>query len=220
MEKAAASKRKTPTTSDSEDESDTHLDIRNEEDPLVHNEEVRNEEGDNTCTEKPNPNPEVTQPFNDFVPSPPPSPKTTTTHITITLYPPPVSTQSQTSIPLFTPIFTDSKIPPTTLATPTILVNISDMGAKTSGFSTLVSPPISLIRTNDTDMIFGDDNDDELGGFTYIPFQIRPKVKMKLLSRKGSLSPFIKRLTRCFSLPKLHLLKLIPKQWLNLCLNA
>ncbi|CAI9282766.1 unnamed protein product [Lactuca saligna] len=36
------------------------------------------------------------------------------------------------------------------------------MGAHTSGFSTHVTPPISHIRVDDTEMLFGDDEDDDL----------------------------------------------------------
>ncbi|CAI9290716.1 unnamed protein product [Lactuca saligna] len=73
--------------------------IRNEEEEPIHNEEVqnkkvRNEEGDNTQTEEPNPNLEVTQSFNDYVPSPPPSPTTFSIPIIIASCPPPFSSST------------------------------------------------------------------------------------------------------------------------------
>lgn len=92
-------------------------------------------------------NPVVNQSFNEFVPSHPPSPKTTSTPITIAPCPPPISSSQQITIPLSPPIFTDSTLPPNTSATPVVSVNVSDIGAKTSGFSTHISPPISPIRT-------------------------------------------------------------------------
>ncbi|CAI9303308.1 unnamed protein product [Lactuca saligna] len=68
--------------------------------------------------------------------------------ITIALCAPPVSSQQQTTIPLSTPMFTDSTIPPTTSIIPPFSVNVSDTGARTS--------------------------DEDLGGegVTYSPFQI------------------------------------------------
>ncbi|CAI9261830.1 unnamed protein product [Lactuca saligna] len=102
--------------------------IPNEE---VHNEDFRNE--DEILHNKENiSNPEITQPFNDSVPSPHPSPKTTSIPITITPWPL-VSTQQQTSIPLSIPLFTDSIVPSTTSAPPFVSVNVSDTGANTLG---------------------------------------------------------------------------------------
>ncbi|CAI9269315.1 unnamed protein product [Lactuca saligna] len=165
----------TPTPRESEhSESKTQSDIRIEEQETVHNEEETS-------------NPEVTQTHNDFVPSPPPSPKTTTTPITITPCPPPVTSQPQTSAPLSTPLIFDSIIPPTTSAEPLVLVNASDAGAKTLGFSTHVSPPISPLRQDDPDMIFGDEEEEDLGGFTYSPFQITTESEDETLVTKGQL---------------------------------
>ncbi|CAI9297798.1 unnamed protein product [Lactuca saligna] len=48
----------------------------------------------------------------------------------------------------------DLFVPPTTSTEPPVSINISDTGAKTSGFSTNVSPPISPLRQDDPDMIF------------------------------------------------------------------
>ncbi|CAI9284802.1 unnamed protein product [Lactuca saligna] len=195
--KQPAHKRKTPTPSESEDESDTQSDIRIEEDYPVRNEEAHNEEvhdkdvrneDDNLHNEEQISNPEVNQHLNDFVPSPPPSPKMTTTPITIAPCPPPVSSQKQTNIPLSTPLFTDSNVPPTTITKPPVSVNISDTGAKTSGFSTHVSSPISLIFPDDPDMVFRDDDntDESLGGFTYSPSKLGLKVRMSHLLRKSN----------------------------------
>ncbi|CAI9298331.1 unnamed protein product [Lactuca saligna] len=58
-------------------------------------------------------NPKLTQTNNAFVSSPPPSPKTTTTTITVAPCPPPGSSQPQSTIPLSTPLYTDSTVPPT-----------------------------------------------------------------------------------------------------------
>ncbi|CAI9259666.1 unnamed protein product [Lactuca saligna] len=88
-------------------------------------------------------NHEVTPPFNDSVPSPPPSPKTTTSiPITIAPIPPPVSSQPSTTIALSISIFTESTI----------------------------SPHTSPIRTDDSEMLFRDDEDDDLDGFTFSAF--------------------------------------------------
>ncbi|CAI9274444.1 unnamed protein product [Lactuca saligna] len=161
-----ARKRNSPNPSESEGldsktESDIRIEenqpVRNEEEEQVHNKEVRNEEGDNTRTEEPNPNREVTQTFNDSIPSPPPS--HTTSSIPITIAP----------------------------STPVVSINISNTGAKTPGFSTDVSPPISPFRTNDLDIIFGDDNNRNLGGFTCSPFQIRTESEDEDNVTKGKL---------------------------------
>ncbi|CAI9294314.1 unnamed protein product [Lactuca saligna] len=142
---AAPKRRKQPTR---KRKSPTPNLVRNEE-PRVHNDgEIMNLE--------------VTQTINEFVLSPPPSPKTTTTLITIAPCLPPVSSSQQTSIPLSTPIFTESTPPPTTSATPAISVNTSDFGARVLGFTTTyVSPPISLFRTDEPDMIYGDGDHDK-----------------------------------------------------------
>nr|KAJ0223195.1 hypothetical protein LSAT_V11C200058870 [Lactuca sativa] len=50
-------------------------------------------------------------------------------------------------------MFTDSVVPPTTSTIPLVSANVSDMGAKTSGFSTPVSPPVSPLSRNDPDMM-------------------------------------------------------------------
>ncbi|CAI9260206.1 unnamed protein product [Lactuca saligna] len=121
----------------SEDEFDTQSDIRIEKNPPVrnedvHNEFIRNEEvhnkdvcnnDDNIRNEEQTSNPKVTQHLNNFVPSHPPSPKTTTTPITIAPCPPPFSSQQQTNIPLSSPLFTDSTVPPTTSIEPPVSVN-------------------------------------------------------------------------------------------------
>ncbi|CAI9264061.1 unnamed protein product [Lactuca saligna] len=100
-------------------------------------------------------------------------PKTTSILITIAPYHPPVSSQQQTSIPLYTPMFTDSTVPPTTTTIPLVSVNVSNTGAKPSSFSTHVSHLVSPHNRDDRDMIFDDAEDEDLGGFTYSPFQIQ-----------------------------------------------
>lgn len=55
---------------------------------------------------------------------------------------------------------------------PPILVNTSDVGVGTSGFTTShISTPISPLHQDDPDMIYGDVEDD-LVGFTFSPFTI------------------------------------------------
>nr|KAJ0215179.1 hypothetical protein LSAT_V11C300140950 [Lactuca sativa] len=166
-----------------------------ENQPVCNEEEgnVRNEEGEQVHTEPlvrikaPSPNREVTPPLNDFVPSPPPSPKTTTSlPITIAPWPPQVSSSPPTTIPISIPIFTDLTIPPKTSVATVSSVNVSDTRATSSGFSTHVSPPISPIRTDDPNMIFGED-DDDLGRFTYSPFQIRTQRKDEATMSQGQL---------------------------------
>nr|KAJ0212498.1 hypothetical protein LSAT_V11C400221470 [Lactuca sativa] len=181
--KQPAKRRKslTPSSSQSEgdnSESNTKSKIRIKEDPPIHNEEdepVRTEEQEYVRieeveqvrnepavhTEVPSPNREVTPPLNDYVPSPPPSLKTTTSiPITIAPPPPPISSQLATTIPVSIPMFIESTISSHTSTTPI-------------SFSSHVTPPISPIRTNDPEMIFGDDEDDDLDGFAYSPFQTR-----------------------------------------------
>ncbi|CAI9273275.1 unnamed protein product [Lactuca saligna] len=154
--------------------------VHNEEDEHVHNEPL-------VRTKVPPKNREVTPLLNDYVPSLPPSPKTTTsTPINIAYYPPPISSQPQTSIPVLIPIFIESTIPPQASTAPLSSVNVSDTGANTSGCSSHVNPPISPIRTDDPDMIFVDDEDD-MGGFTYSPFQISIDSEDEASATKGEL---------------------------------
>ncbi|CAI9299728.1 unnamed protein product [Lactuca saligna] len=142
--------------------------IHNEEEPHVHNEEGESARNDKSTSDH-----VVTKTHNDFVPSPPPSPKPTTTPITIAPCPPSISSQTQSTSPLSTPLYIDSTVPPMTSGEPVVSVNASNVGAKTSGFqSSHVSPPISPIHRNDPDMIYGDD-EDELAGFTHSPFTVR-----------------------------------------------
>nr|KAJ0209922.1 hypothetical protein LSAT_V11C400209070 [Lactuca sativa] len=152
-------------------DSETECEIRIDEDPPVCNEDVepnRTEEQEQVRIER-----EVTPPTNEYVPYPPPSPETTTyVPITIALLPI-VSSQPPTTIPVSIPIFTDSTIPPQPSSSPECSVNVSDTGANTSGFSTHVSQPISPIHTDDPEMLFGDDDDEDLEAFSFSPFQIR-----------------------------------------------
>ncbi|CAI9270546.1 unnamed protein product [Lactuca saligna] len=196
-----ARKKNFPTPSESAGSKyETELDIQIEEDqPVRHVEEenVRIEEPP-ICNEGENTNTELTQTLNDYVPSPPPLRKTTSIPITIALFPPPISSSQQTSVPLSTPIFTDSTILPTTLATLTVSFNVSATGAKTLGFSTHVSPATYPIRIDDPDMIFGDDNDDDLGGFTYSAFQIRTAREDEATVIQGLLMSLHEKLDNLF----------------------
>ncbi|CAI9299909.1 unnamed protein product [Lactuca saligna] len=184
---------------------ETESDIRIEQDPPVRNKEdepIRTEEHESVDieqveqihndppvrTEATSSIHEVTPTLNDYVPSPPPSPKSTASiPITIAPMPPPVSSQPSTIDPVTIPIFIESTISHHTSATPISSVNVSDMGAHTSGFSTHVTPPISPIRTDDSKMIFGDDGDDDLDRFAYNYFQIRIDNEDELSTMKGEL---------------------------------
>ncbi|CAI9274242.1 unnamed protein product [Lactuca saligna] len=78
---------------------------------------------------------------------------------------------------------------------PEVTVTVSDTGAKTSVFTPYVSSSISYIRNDDPNMIFGDDGvDDDLGGFTYSPFQIRTKSEDETTVSKGQLKATLEKL--------------------------
>lgn len=58
---------------------------------------------------------------------------------------------------------------------PQVFVNASDVEASALGFTFgLESPPISTLRQDDPDIIYGD-ADEDFGGFTYSPFNITTK---------------------------------------------
>lgn len=92
--------------------------------------------------------------YNDTVHAPPHTSETTTP-ITIAPCPPHVSTQSQATITLSTPLFkasttttiTQTSTTTTHISEPPVTVNISDTGAGASGFSTShLSPPFSPLQ--------------------------------------------------------------------------
>nr|KAJ0213615.1 hypothetical protein LSAT_V11C400208200 [Lactuca sativa] len=199
---AAHKQRKQPANSE------TECEIRIDEDPPVCNEDVepnRTEEQEQVRIER-----EVTPPTNESVPYPPPSPETTTyVPITIALLPI-VSSQPPTTIPVSIPIFTDSTIPPQPSSSRECSVNVFDTGANTSGFSTHVSQPISPIHTDDPEMLFRDDDDEDLEAFSSSPFQIRVDNDDDVSTSKEEFN-----LINCFSHPTLLLLKLIQKLQLN-----
>ncbi|CAI9284419.1 unnamed protein product [Lactuca saligna] len=156
---------------------------------------------DSLCGNSPPPSPIKEVNLNDKIPTPPPSHTHTSIAIIIAPSPPPVSTQpiptlsqpplatviSQTvttgplpvssqpqpTIPISTPIFIDSTIVPTISIQPFVSINIYDTEAEPLGFLTHVSPPISSINHDDPDMVFCDDEDKDIEGFNYSPFQIR-----------------------------------------------
>ncbi|CAI9268699.1 unnamed protein product [Lactuca saligna] len=164
-------------------ESDTQSDVRLEEDDPVRNEDVTS-------------NPEVTPTYNDFFRSPPHSPKTTTTTtpITVAPCPPPVSSQTLGSILLSTPLFSDSIAPPTPSIEPHVAVKESNATNNTSGFKTThISLPISLLRQDDPDMIYGDGEDD-FTGFTFSPFTIRNESDDEAPVMKGQLQAIHEKL--------------------------
>ncbi|CAI9270545.1 unnamed protein product [Lactuca saligna] len=81
---------------------------------------------------------------------------------------------------------------------PLLSFNVSATGAKTLGFSTHVSPATYPIRIDDPDMIFGDDNDDDLGGFTYSAFQIRTAREDEATVIQGLLMSLHEKLDNLF----------------------
>ncbi|CAI9282322.1 unnamed protein product [Lactuca saligna] len=211
--KQPSHKRKTPTPSpiealDSETESDIRIDD---------NQPIRNEEEEPACTRVSTVNPEpfvhttedITNPeVNQSVPYPHPSPKTTTTPNTISPCASPVTvglmsksitivvTSSQlTTIPCSTPILSASTAPPIISTNPEATINVFDTRATTSFFSTFVSSSICLIRNDDPDMIFRDeDADDDLAGFTYSPFQIRTESEDEATVSKAQLKAIHEKL--------------------------
>ncbi|CAI9276629.1 unnamed protein product [Lactuca saligna] len=188
--KQPARKRKSPTPSESESlESESQSVDRNEQEPPI-----RNEEEESARNKDATSNPEVTPIYNDIFISPPCSPKHTTIPITIAPFPHPVSNKPQSTIPLSTPLYTDSTVPPKTSREPVVSVNTSDAGAKTSGFtSSHISPPISPIYRADPDMIYGDDEDD-LAGFTFSLITIRAASDDEASITKGQLKAINEKL--------------------------
>ncbi|CAI9280613.1 unnamed protein product [Lactuca saligna] len=140
-------------------------------------------------------NREVHQSIHDSVPSPPLSPNTTSIPITIAPCPPPVISSNPTTVPISTPMLTTSTTNPITSTIPDVTVNASDTRATTSVLTTPVSSSISLFRTDDPNMIFGHDGDeDDLGGFTYSPFQIWTDNEDEALISKGQLKAINEKL--------------------------
>ncbi|XP_052627103.1 pollen-specific leucine-rich repeat extensin-like protein 2 [Lactuca sativa] len=169
--KQPSKRRKSPTPTSSQSKGEDEP-VRTEEQDYVHIEEVEQVHNEPPVrSEAPSPNREIPPPLNDYVHSPPPSPKTTTSiPITITPPPPPISSQPPTTILVSIHIFTKSTISTHASVAPISSVNVFDMGANTSGFSSHVTPPISPIRSNNPEMIFEHDEDDDLDGFAYSPF--------------------------------------------------
>ncbi|CAI9301850.1 unnamed protein product [Lactuca saligna] len=88
-----------------------------------------------------------------------------------------VTSNPESIIPLFIPLFTNSIAPPTTSETPLVSVNAYDAGAGASGFTyTHISPPISPLSEDDSYTIYRD-GEDNLAGFTFIPFTIKTEIK-------------------------------------------
>ncbi|CAI9296932.1 unnamed protein product [Lactuca saligna] len=98
--------------------------------------------------------------------------------------PPPISSQPSTTILVLIHIFTESTISHHTSTTPASSVNVSDMGAKTFGFSSHVTVLTSPIRTDDSEMLF---RDDDLDRFAYSPFQIMIDEEDEVSTMKGEL---------------------------------
>ncbi|CAH1416310.1 unnamed protein product [Lactuca virosa] len=90
---------------------------------------------------------------------------------------------------------------------PEVTVNVSDTGANTSFFTTHVSPPIFPIRKYDPEIIFGDDDDhhhDDLGGFTYSPFQIRTESENEATVTKGFLKSLHEKIENAENAAKMN----------------
>lgn len=87
-----------------------------------------------------------------------------------------------------TPLFNDSTTPTTTSSDePPVTVNASDVGEGASGFIVGHStPPITLLHQDDPDTIYGG-NDEDFGGFTYSPFNIRTESDNEAHVTKGQL---------------------------------
>ncbi|CAI9263640.1 unnamed protein product [Lactuca saligna] len=144
------------------------ISVSNEEAETVHHQELPVHNEEYTTNQK------VHQYVHDSIPSPPLSPTTKSCiPITISLCPPPIISSQPTSVPISTPILTTSTTDPISSTVPDVTINVSDTGAITSVFTTSVSLSIYCVRTNDPDMNFDDGDEDDLGGFTYSPFQIQ-----------------------------------------------
>lgn len=96
--------------------------------------------------------------FQDYFP---PSPTASTPLVTIT---PCRKASASASKPQSAPLFTNSTTTTTTTTTPTFNNNVSDTGAEASGFT-----HVSLLQTDDSDTMFGDDHDN-FDIFHYSPF--------------------------------------------------
>ncbi|CAI9279857.1 unnamed protein product [Lactuca saligna] len=90
-----------------------------------------------------------------------------------------------------TPLFIDSTSTTTTTTNePTMFVNPSDVEAGASGFTLGHStPPISPLRQDDPDTIYGEDEED-IGSFTYSPFNIRIKSDDQAPVTRGQFNAF------------------------------
>ncbi|CAH1445352.1 unnamed protein product [Lactuca virosa] len=163
--KQPARKRKTPTPSTSEgSDSETESDVRIEQNQPVRNEE---EEAIRNEEEEPVRNEEEEHVRNEEA---------------TTNQEPPVCNEEETTNPEVNQSVND-------------FVPSPPPSPKTSVFTSHVSSPISSIRNDDPDRIFRDDgDDDDLGGFTYSPFQIRTESEDEATVSKGQLKAIHKKL--------------------------
>ncbi|CAI9282872.1 unnamed protein product [Lactuca saligna] len=77
---------------------------------------------------------------------------------------------------------------------PLVSVNASDAGVNTLGFTmSSITPPISPLRQDDPDMIYGD-GEDNLPGFTFSPFTIRIESDDQAPLMKGKLKDIHEKL--------------------------
>lgn len=121
-----------------------------------------------------------------------PSPiSTVTTPITIAPCLPVCMGALQTQTPLFT---NSTSTTTTSTVEPPVSVNTSDVRVGASGFTVGQStPPISHLRQDDPNIVFGEEEED-FGGFTYSPFNIRTASDDEAPVTKGQLKDIKEKL--------------------------
>ncbi|CAI9298790.1 unnamed protein product [Lactuca saligna] len=196
--KKEARKPKSPTPSDNEDsQSDSDVHIEGDE-PIQNKDTATTSQPD--VSQPISTNPEVTTEIPFSVPIPTyffenvsiPYP-TAIVSIPITISPCLPVTLGISQSP---PIFTDSTTTPITTVEPLVSINAFDAGIGVSGFTTGHSTqPIFLLRQNDLDMIYGDD-EDNFAGFTYSPFNIKTESDDEAHVMRGKLKSLLETLTK------------------------
>lgn len=103
--------------------------------------------------------------------------------------------QSQATFGQCTPLFIESKATTTTItSTPLVSANVSDMGVGASSFTLCHdSHPISLLRQDDPDTIFGDDKDESVD-FHYSPFHVQAESDDDAPVSKGKLKAITEKM--------------------------
>ncbi|XP_023737212.1 uncharacterized protein LOC111885160 [Lactuca sativa] len=104
--------------------------------------------------------------------SPPPSPNQFVP-ITIAPFRPPISSSTATSIPIPIPLFTEVTITTTSTTEPQVHVNVSDVGAPTSGTEIpITSKPQSPPHSHETNIVLGG-AEMEFDSFYYSPYRVQ-----------------------------------------------